>query len=215
MATEEQPVLAKAERITSIDALRGFDMFWITGGEAFIHILHSLLPNSITAALDTQFTHVAWAGFRFYDLIFPLFLFLVGVVLPFSMGRHAEQGASRKQLYLRAFRRLVLLFCLGLIYSGLLRNGFHNMRIPGVLQRIAICYFFAAIVVINFKARGQAIIAGCLLLGYWAALAWIPVPGIGAGVLTPAGNLTGYVDRQVIPPPYCCYQYGDNEGLLS
>jgi len=83
------------------------------------------------------------------------------------------------------------------------------------LQRIAIGYFFAAIIVINFRVRGQAIALAAVLLGYWAAVALIPVPGVGAGVLTPAGNLTGYIDRAVVPPPYCCYQYGDNEGLLS
>ncbi len=206
---------AKIGRVTSIDALRGFDMFWIKGGEDLVHTLHALLPIPIVAALDKQFTHVEWAGFHFYDLIFPLFLFLVGVVLPFSMGRHLEQGGGKTQLYWRALRRFALLFFLGLVYNGLFQRSLHELRIPGVLQRIAICYFIAALVVINFKVRGQAIIAGALLLVYWAAIALIPVPGVGAGAITPAGNLTGYVDRLVVPQPFCCYQFGDNEGLLS
>ena len=205
----------KAGRVTSIDALRGFDMFWIKGGEDLVHSLHALLPISITAALENQFNHVEWAGFHFYDLIFPLFLFLVGVVLPFSMGRHIEQGGSKLPLYWRAFRRFALLFFLGLVYNGFFQRSLHDLRIPGVLQRIAICYFIAAIVVINFKVRGQAIVAGSLLLAYWAAISLIPVPGVGAGVVTPAGNLSGYVDRLVVPQPFCCYNFGDNEGLLS
>lgn len=214
-AQVQPPPVAKPARVTSIDALRGFDMFWIKGGEDLIHSLYAILPNTATAALNTQFRHVEWAGFRFYDLIFPLFLFLVGVVLPFSLGRHEEQGGSKKTLYWRAFRRLLLLFALGLVVNGLFRNGLHDLRIPGVLQRIAICYFVAAIIVINFKVRGQAIIAAVLLLGYWALMMLVPVPDVGAGVLTPEGNLTGYVDRLIVPRPFCCYKYGDNEGLLS
>lgn len=215
METNGKPAPAKTGRVLSIDALRGFDMFWIKGGEDLIHSLHALLPIPLTAALEKQFEHVEWAGLHFYDLIFPLFLFLVGVVLPFSMGRHIEQGGGRLQLYWRAFRRLILLFFLGLIYNGLFEKGWHDLRIPGVLQRIAICYFIAAIVVITFKVRGQVIVTASLLLGYWAAMALIPVPGVGAGVLTPAGNLSGYIDRLVVPHPFCCYTFGDNEGLLS
>ncbi len=83
------------KRITSIDALRGFDMFWITGGEGIIHALHRVAPGPTTEALDMQFRHVSWAGFHFYDLIFPLFLFVVGAVLPFSLTRRLEAGANR------------------------------------------------------------------------------------------------------------------------
>lgn len=215
MENDSKTAAAKAGRVTSIDALRGFDMFWIKGGEDLVHSLHALLPLPITAALNDQFEHVEWAGFHFYDLIFPLFLFLVGVVLPFSMGRHLEQGGGKQQLYWRALRRFVLLFFLGLVYNGLFRVGLHDVRVPGVLQRIAICYLIAAIVVIHFKVRGQAIVAGSLLLGYWAAMTLIPVPGVGAGVITPEGNLSGYVDRLIVPRPFCCYSFGDNEGLLS
>jgi predicted acyltransferase len=195
------------ERIASIDALRGFDMFWIAGGEGLINSLHTLMPNAVTAALDQQFTHVDWEGFHFYDLIFPLFLFLVGVVLPFSLGSQMERGVKLGRLYWRAFRRLILLLLLGLVHNGLLYKSFHDLRLPGVLQRIAVCYFVAAIVVIHFRPRGQAIIGAALLLGYWALMAQVP--------LTPAGNLSAAVDRQLISPPFCCYTYGDNEGILS
>src|SRR5262249_41814662 len=152
----------------SIDVLRGFDMFWIVGGEELINSLHALVPNAVTAALATQFTHVDWEGFHAYDLIFPLFLFLVGVVLPFSLGRSAEKGTPRNLLYWRALRRLGLLLLLGLVHNGLFTTSLHDLRFPGVLQRIAICYFVGALLVIHLRPRGQAIAAAVILLSYWA-----------------------------------------------
>ncbi len=209
------PEIAGGGRIASIDALRGFDMFWITGGEEIIHSLYRVFQNPVTGALDHQFHHVAWEGFRFYDLIFPLFLFIVGVVLPFSLTRRLERGDNRRGLYVHLVRRLFLLFLLGLVYNGLLDFNFHDFRIAGVLQRIAICYFIAGLIVMNASIRGQAIAAGAILVVYWIILLVIPVPGVGAGVLTPEGNLPAYLDRLLLPGRFCCYHFGDNEGILS
>src|SRR5579863_463958 len=103
-AAKLKPEKAAQGRIAAIDALRGFDMLWISGGDELIHSLHSAHPSPVTAALSTQFEHVAWAGFHFYDLIFPLFVFVVGLVLPFSLTRRLEEGADRRQLYLHALR---------------------------------------------------------------------------------------------------------------
>jgi predicted acyltransferase len=202
-------------RVASIDALRGFDMFWITGGEELVHSLYRVFPHPMTEALDRQFQHVPWEGFHFYDLIFPLFLFIVGVVLPFSLTRRLEVGASRAGLYRHILRRFLLLFLLGLIYNGLLDFRLHDLRIAGVLQRIAVCYFLAALVVVNTSLRGQAAVTGGILLLYWAIMKLIPVPGFGAGVLTPQGNLSAYIDQRFLPRPYCCYDFGDNEGIVS
>ncbi len=204
-----------SDRILSIDALRGFDMMWITGGEEIIHSLYKIFPDRVTAALDIQFHHCQWDGFHFYDLIFPLFLFIVGVVLPFSLTRRLEAGADRSQIYRHLVRRLLLLFLLGLVHNGLLDFNFHQLRIPGVLQRIAICYFLAALVVMNTGIRGQALTAGGILIVYFAVMKLVPVPGFGPGVLTPAGNLSGFVDRHLVPRPFCCYEFGDSEGILS
>ena len=202
-------------RISSIDALRGFDMFWITGGEALIHSLARVIHHPAMTALDRQFRHVEWQGFRFYDLIFPLFLFIVGLVLPFSLTRRLASEASRAPLYWHAFRRFAILFFLGLIYNGLLNLRFDQLRVAGVLQRIAICYLLATLVVMNTSIRGQALVAGGLLLGYWMVMKLIPVPGFGAGDLSPVGNLASYIDRHLLPGPYCCFGFGDNEGILS
>ena len=108
-----------------------------------------------------------------------------------------------------------MLFLFGLVYNGLLDFNIHNLRIPGVLQRIAICYLVAGLVVMITGIRGQAIVAGSILIVYWLIMKLVPVPGIGAGVLTPEGNLAGYLDRLIIPLKFCCYTFGDNEGLLS
>ena len=215
MGNDVQTKPSMAKRIGSIDALRGFDMFWIAGAEEIIHAIYKVWPNATTAAFDAQFEHVPWIGFHFYDLIFALFVFMVGVVLPFSLTRRMEEGANRGQLYRHAFQRFILLFLFGLIYNGLLDFNIHTLRIPGVLQRIAICYLVAALVMMNTNIRGQAILAGSILVVYWAVMKLVPVPGVGAGVLTPENNLAGYLDRLIIPLRFCCYTFGDNEGLLS
>jgi predicted acyltransferase len=215
MADEAKPETTTSGRIASIDALRGFDMFWIAGGEEIFHSLHRVWPNATTLLLHTQLIHAEWEGFTFYDLIFPLFLFIVGLVLPFSLTRRLERGADRRELYKHLARRLALLFLLGLIYNQLLDFKFHELRLAGVLQRIAVCYFVAGVIVMNASVRGQAIVTGAILVVYWAIMMLIPVPGFGGGVLTPEGNLAAYIDQKLVPQPFCCYQFGDNEGILS
>ncbi len=215
MGNPTQPQTFVQKRVASIDALRGFDMFWIAGGERIIHAIYQVWPSATTKALDAQFEHVPWAGFHFYDLIFALFVFMVGVVLPFSLTRRMEEGAHRGQLYRHIIQRFLILFLFGLAYGGLLDFDLHTLRIPGVLQRIALCYLFAGLVVMVTGIRGQAIVAGSLLIVYWLIMKLVPVPGIGAGVITPEGNLAGYLDRLIIPLRFCCYRFGDNEGLLS
>ena len=107
-----------------------------------------------------------------------------------------------------------MLILLGLVLNGLLRFDWPGMRWPGVLQRIGLCYFFAAILVVHTKWRTQAIAVAAILLLYWAVMMLIPVPGFGRGVLTPEGCLSSYIDQQLIPGQLY-YGYGDNEGLIS
>lgn len=185
-------------------------MFWITGGDVLARALAAWLGWHW---LDYQMEHRPWEGFVFYDLIFPLFIFIVGLVLPMSLRRYAADPGSA---YPRILRRFALLMLLGWINWGLLQFDFANMRWLGVLQRIAICYLFTSIAVLHLRVRGQAILAASLLLGYWALLAFVPAPGFRAYDLTMEGNLVGYVDRLVLPGTFCCYPpYGDNEGVLS
>ena len=200
--------------MASIDALRGFDMFWIIGGETVFSTLAKIWPNPATETIHRQLNHVEWQGFHFEDLIFPLFLFIVGVVLPFSISRRLERGQNRTELYLHIFKRTAVLILLGLILNGLLRFNWPQMRWPGVLQRIGICYFFAALLVINTKWRTQAIVTSAILLLYWALMIMVPVPSYGAGIITPQGCLSSYLDQLLIPGKLY-YGHGDNEGLIS
>ncbi len=214
MSDGKQGILPQ-ERIASIDALRGFDMFWIIGGGTFFESLSKVWKNSFTETISSQLEHVSWDGFHFEDLIFPLFLFIVGVVLPFSISRRRQQGTKSWVLHLHIIKRAVILILLGLILNGLLKFNLTDMRWPGVLQRIGLCYFFAALIVMHSGWRMQAMTTAVLLLGYWVLLALVPVPGFGAGILTPEGCLPAYIDRLLIPGKFCCFTYGDNEGLLS
>jgi predicted acyltransferase len=211
-APSPAPATKPTNRLLSIDALRGFDMFWIIGGDELARALAKWWGKP---ALADQFEHVEWEGFRFYDLIFPLFLFLVGVVIPFSLDKLRAQGVGIA--YWRIARRTALLFGLGLLCNGILQFHWPELRIAGVLQRIAICYAFAALIAMNTNTRGQIIALAMLLLGYWALLATVAPPGGRAGDFTKVGNLAGWVDRNFLPGKIkqAYYGYGDNEGLLS
>lgn len=214
-ADQNEPITSA--RLLSIDALRGFDMFWIIGGEEIAVELARWANWPFRGEVERQLQHAPWEGFRFYDLIFPLFLFVVGAVLPFSLASHRQKGESTPCIYVRILRRTVLLFGLGLLYNGLLKLDFENLRIAGVLQRIAVCYGIATLIVMHVGPRGQGAIAAALLLGYWALLALVPAPGSAPGDYTKEGNLPGYVDRAHLPGKIYeeYYGYGDNEGLLS
>ncbi len=201
-------------RVLSIDALRGFDMFWITGGGALLASLVKVWDNRITNTIATQLEHVEWQGFRLEDLIFPLFIFLMGVVMPYSICRRIEKGHSRPRLYLHILKRTTALILIGLIMNGLLKFDFPNMRWPGVLQRIALCYFFAALIVLNTRWRTQAIIIAVVLILYCLVSSLVPAPGSEPGDLTMEGCLSSYIDQQLIPGRLY-YTHGDNEGIIS
>lgn len=215
MADAPPPKPAASERLLSIDALRGFDMFWIVGGDQLGRALARWSGTPTGAALGRQLEHVKWEGFRFYDLIFPLFLFVVGAVLPFSLGKLEAQGDAAALR--RIARRAVLLFGLGLLCNGVLRFDWANLRVAGVLQRIAICYAAAALLSWKVPTRGLVVTVAAILLGYWALLAGVAAPGGTAGDYSIAGNLPGWVDRNYLPGKIfkAYYGFGDNEGLLS
>lgn len=201
------------ERLLSIDALRGFDMFWIIGGDSFFRALLVAGAWSFSPMLKEQLEHADWEGFRFYDLIFPLFLFLVGCVLPFSLAKYRDQPSA---VYVRIFRRTAFLFFLGLIYGGLLKFDWDAMRYAGVLQRIAICYCIAALIFLHTNWIARLVICAVILLGYWALIGLVQTDE-AFGVFTKQGNLSGYIDRMLLPGKIYegYYGYGDNEGILS
>ena len=172
-------------RLWSIDALRGFDMFWIIGGEG---IAREIARRSHTRAgnvIVEQLEHVTWQGFRFYDLIFPLFLFLVGVVLPFSLEKVPADGQSA---YRRIARRTLLLFLLGIMGRTFFAFDWPNVRVAGVLQRIAICYGIAALIYLHTTWRGRLFAIVAILVGYWLLLANVAAPGGTPGDYSAQGN---------------------------
>lgn len=235
---------AISKRLLSLDALRGFDMFWIISGEGIFHNLangvmnkHGLIRNTqdwtiatngqlsflegLLIGISNQLHHTPWNGFTFYDMIFPLFIFISGVSMPFSYHKYfnettlADKASVKKKLYHALIKRTLSLILLGMVVNGLLQwQGYENTRFASVLGRIALAGFFAAIIYLNCSLRKQLLWFMVILLGYCAMMLLIPVPGYGAGILTPEGNLSAYIDRQFLPGKLHRTVY-DPEGLLS
>lgn len=185
------------KRLQSLDALRGFDMFWITGGGML-----SIALSKITGIkwMETQMHHAHWEGFHFEDLIFPLFMFIAGVAIPFSTKAKLEKNIPEKRLALKAFKRMLILIVLGILYNGTFQNGFANGRIASVLGQIGIGYFFASLIVIYSRSfRSRIIWLLGILVGFGIVHLLIPVPGFGAGILTPEGSMNAYIDQMLLP----------------
>ena len=160
--------------------------------------------------------HAEWHGWTPTDLVFPFFLFIVGVAITLSLGNRVETGGSKRDLYLKIIKRTLIIFAVGLFLNAFPYFSFSELRIPGVLQRIAVCYFFASIIFLNTRARTQVLIAIALLLIYWFLLKFIPAPGFAAGDLTKEGSLPSFVDRVVFGKHvWAQAKVYDPEGLLS
>jgi predicted acyltransferase len=203
------------QRLYSLDALRGFDMFWIMGAEGIVGTLADATGSPALKAIANQLTHPAWNGFHFYDLIFPLFLFMAGVATPFSVGRELEKGNGRKKVLWRVVKRGLILVILGLVYNnGLHLRPFEDIRFPSVLGRIGIAYMFANIIFIYSKRNAQIIWFWALIIGYWLMLKFTSAPGFPMGDLTMEGNFASYIDRTILPGRLYLGIH-DPEGLVS
>lgn len=206
---------AQKVRLVSIDALRGFDMVMIAGAGQVIHQLQGKTGLKWVDAVAGQFTHPAWFGFTFYDCIFPLFLFLAGVSIPFSLAKAVAQGTPKGELY-KAFVRLLILAALGFLDKNAPIPFFdpHHMRLGSVLGRIGLAGFVSVVLYLNLNSTKRLCVAGGILLAYYAALFLVPVPGFGAGNLTFEGNLAGWFDRTFLPGRLLQVTY-DELGLLT
>lgn len=194
-----RPVTGATGRIASVDALRGFDMFWIIGGEFIIKSLDTVFHGPVTGFLSIQLDHVEWTGFRFYDIIMPLFLFIVGVSMPFSYRRRLVQNPSKSALWPHIIRRFIILWILGMCVQGnLLDYEWSQLKFySNTLQAIASGYLIASVLILYLGVKWQMVSTFMLLLVYWAILALAPVPGVGAGVITPEGNFAIYFDKLI------------------
>lgn len=213
-ANPATPTAADApSRIESLDALRGFDMFWIVGADALGHAFTALKSGPVTEFISRQLEHAEWEGFYLYDLIFPLFVFVVGVSAAVSVSRMVARN-GRAGAMTRILRRGLVLYLLGILYYGGISEGVANIRLLGVLQRLAICYVSAATLLVYVRPRVIAGIMVTLLAGYWALMTWVPVPGFGAGDFAHGHNLANWIDAHYLPLKRWYGDY-DPEGLLS
>ena len=202
-------------RLSSLDVFRG------------ITIAAMILANMAGVADDVYrpLNHSEWHGCTPTDLIFPFFLFIVGVAMTFSLSKYSEENKPTQAVYLRILRRTAILFILGLVLNGFWNKGvwtfdLSSIRLMGVLQRIALTYLFASLIVLKLPRKSQWFVAGGLLITYWLTMMYIPVPDYGAGVLTREGNFGAFIDRLIIPKAHL-YKgdgfnfMGDPEGLFS
>jgi len=177
-------------RLEALDVLRGLTiagMLVVNTPGTWDHVFPPLL-------------HAEWNGWTYTDTIFPFFLFVVGVSMALSFGKRVESGAHRADLLRHVVQRATAIFAIGLVLNVLSFFLFHraHVRIPGVLQRIGVCYLAAGILYLVLGRRGLLPAAAVLLLFYWMLMVLVPVPGYGAGRLDVEGNLAAYVDRVVL-----------------
>jgi predicted acyltransferase len=195
---------AAGKRLLSLDVFRG------------ITIAAMLLVNNPgTGKFGYRWLqHAEWNGCEPPDVIFPFFLFIVGVSITYSLEKQRSVGASRRAIIIKIIRRSLIIFGIGLLLNLLPYFDWEITRIPGVLQRIALCYLVASLIVLQTGIRGQAVTAALLLVIYWVLIKAVPVPGYGAGVLEPDTNLAAYIDRALMQG-HLWHHHWDPEGLLS
>jgi predicted acyltransferase len=196
----------RSERLVSLDAFRG------------LIIALMILVNTAGGFPGTYqpLTHSDWNGWTITDVVFPSFLWIVGVSLTLSLSKHMKAGAPRRQLALRVLRRGAILYLLGLLIYAFPKFDLTTMRILGVLQRIAICYVAASLLYLWTGVRTQIACIVVLLAGYWALMMFVPVPGYGTGRLDVEGNLAHYVDSIVLGHHnYASTKTWDPEGIVS
>lgn len=187
----------KKGRLLSLDALRGFDMFFLVGFAGILTALPKLSDNGVFLWLANQCKHPEWQGFTAYDVIFPMFIFIVGAAMPFSFSKRIEQEGGKKKLFRHVLIRAIVLFILGVILWQQPGGAHPYYGFYSVLYRIAFSYFFAAVIMLNTNIRGQIYWAFGLVAAYWLALRFIPVPGYGIGDFSQEGNLSNYISNGV------------------
>jgi predicted acyltransferase len=183
----------------SVDALRGFDMFWIVGGQGLLMAALGLRGKPVPEWFGNQFEHARWGGFPAWDLIMPLFLFIVGTAMPFAFARYRSRQHSSRVIFLRVLRRVIVLFVFGMIVQGNLlafkldQLYFYN----NTLQAIAAGYLIASLALLALPVRGQLLLTVGLLVSYWLLMMFVPFGDHPAGTLEEKANLARYIDRWV------------------
>jgi predicted acyltransferase len=201
------PALTSSMRLQSLDAFRGAT------------IVSMLIVNNPGdgANVFQQLDHAPWNGWTFTDVIFPFFLWIVGVSMTLSFARRIENGSSRLAMFGHVARRAAVIFLIGFAINFTSRWSFATVRIMGVLQRIGLCYLLAGAIYLAWpRLRPILLAAGILLAVYWILMTTVPVPGFGPGVLTPEGNLARWVDGIVLNGHmWSVTKVWDPEGMVS
>ncbi len=204
----------RSKRLKSLDVLRGFDMFWIIGGSSLIIGLSKIDSLNWLQPIAEQMHHVKWEGFHFYDLIFPLFMFISGVAIPYAIGSKLEKGVNKSNLQWKIIKRGIILVLLGILYNGALQKGFSGLRYASVLGQIGLGYLFAASIFLHtksFKIRSLWLIGILILIAYLQL--FFPVPGHGTGFLLPDRGINSWLDQLLLPGKLYGKTY-DPEGIL-
>ena len=196
----------KSTRLLSLDVFRGITI-------ALMILVNN--PGS-WGSIYSPLKHAEWNGCTPTDLVFPFFLFIVGVAITYSLSKRKERGDNQFKLVLQIFRRAAMLFLLGLILQGFPYYDLSTIRIPGVLQRIAVVYFFASLIFLKGSIKTISIVAVALLIFYWLAMTLIPVPGVGYANLEPTTNLAAWIDRNLLYGHlWSATKVWDPEGIFS
>lgn len=194
------------QRLVSLDVFRGVTiagMVLVNNPGSWNHIYWPL-------------AHANWHGWTPTDLIFPFFLFIVGVSISLALGPRVEKSGGNRSLYWKVTKRALIIFLLGLFLAGFPYFHLSTIRIMGVLQRIALCYFFAAFIFIKTDLRKQLIITAALLVGYWLIMTFVPTPGFKMGDYSREGCIACFIDRKVLGSHIWSQgKIYDPEGLLS
>jgi predicted acyltransferase len=183
-----EPGRPAKQRLQSLDVFRGFTL------------LGMVLVNSHPTGIYPGLGHANWNGWGFADLIFPFFVFIVGVAVPYSFANRLARGENPRSLFWHVVRRCVILFAIGVFLNGYPRFDLSTLRVMNVLQRIAICYFLTALIYVYIRMSVRQIVwlCGSILVLYFVLMKFVPVPGYGAGVLEPVGNWGNYIDQHIM-----------------
>ncbi|NLJ44704.1 MAG: DUF5009 domain-containing protein [Bacteroidales bacterium] len=211
----EEVKKSQTKRLYSLDALRGFDMFWIMGGEAIFAGLATLTGWPVLKWWATQLEHVQWHGFVFYDMIFPLFLFIAGISFPFSYAKRTANNDTRISIYKHVIYRGVILVLLGILYNNGVRFNLGELRYGSVLGRIGLAWMFAALIFMNTKLVYRIVWFWGLLIVYWILFILFPAHDLGStDPFSQTGNLASHIDRLIMPGRLYRGNH-DPEGIFS
>lgn len=205
----------ETKRLYSLDALRGFDMFWIMGGEGIFTAFAAITGWPVFKWWATQLEHVPWHGFVFYDMIFPLFLFIAGISFPFSYRKRTESNAPRSSIYKHVIFRGLILVALGIIYNNGIRFNLGELRYGSVLGRIGLAWMFGALIFMNTKLYTRIFIFWGILILYYVLFLLFPAHDLGSSdIFSQEGNFASHIDRLLMPGKLYKGNH-DPEGIMS